>query len=78
MANRCVHCSQRDVVPGAECRYSANGHGTMDLPTGKTCGDCFHFKRTCEWLISCNPGNVTCDWYPSRFTQKQEVANAPS
>jgi len=36
----------------------------MKLPDGKTCGDCAHFKRTCEWLISCNPAATNCDWSP--------------
>jgi hypothetical protein len=41
--------------------------GTRDLPEGYTCGDCRHFKRTCEWLISCEPTRTSCDWYPIRF-----------
>jgi len=40
---------------------------SMLLPLGKTCADCHHFKRTCEWLISCDPTNSWCDWAPSRF-----------
>jgi hypothetical protein len=38
------------------------------LPPGKTCGDCWNFKRTCVWLISCDPTNEVCDWIPSRFS----------
>lgn len=41
---------------------------SMNLPTGFTCSDCKYFKRTCEWLISCKPENVRCDWAPSRFS----------
>jgi len=44
----------------------------MKLPDGKTCGDCAHFKRTCEWLISCNPAATNCDWSPSRFVERAE------
>ncbi len=46
---------------------------SMALPAGKTCGDCFHFKRTCAWLISCNPANITCDWSPSRFLDIEDA-----
>lgn len=44
----------------------------MNLPPGMTCGDCVHFTRTCEWLISCNPANTTCDWAPSRFRRSRQ------
>ena len=37
MASRCVHCGISEVTPGAKCRYSATGHGTLDLPAGRTC-----------------------------------------
>jgi hypothetical protein len=56
---------------------------TMQLPTGKTCADCGHFKR-CAWLISCAPTNTRCDWAPSRFREAAksepslaECINAP-
>lgn len=38
----------------------------MNLPPGKTCSDCAHFKR-CSWLISAEPERTYCDWHPSRF-----------
>jgi len=42
----------------------------MELPVGKTCKDCSHWKKTCEWLISSRKGNeTTCDWNPSRFME---------
>ena len=41
----------------------------MKLPAGKTCEDCRWYSR-CEWLISCEPSNTTCDWAPSRFVEK--------
>jgi hypothetical protein len=44
----------------------------MPLPPGKTCKDCVHFSR-CEWLISCEPGNETCDWSPSRFRPRKPL-----
>lgn len=47
---------------------------TMQLPPGKTCADCWHFKRTCEWLISCEPTRRECDWAPSRFAAARQPA----
>lgn len=46
---------------------------TMQLPPGKTCGDCVHFRR-CEKLFGCDPTSVTCDWSPSRFSPADQVA----
>jgi hypothetical protein len=48
----------------------------MELPEGKMCADCAHFKR-CEWLISCKPTNTECDWSPSRFQPKATPPPAP-
>ena len=42
----------------------------MDLPEGKTCGDCVHSYRCCG-MFGHIPADETCDWAPSRF---QEVA----
>ena len=38
----------------------------MDLPAGKTCGDCTHIDW-CERLFGCPRTNKRCDWSPSRF-----------
>ena len=44
----------------------------MELPKGQTCGDCEHWKNTCEKLIcSKTSKDITCDWSPSRFVQIQ-------
>ena len=40
---------------------------SMQLPAGKTCGDCVHLRR-CKMLFGCKPENVVCDFAPSRFT----------
>jgi hypothetical protein len=32
-----------------------------------TCDDCFHFKRTCAWLLDYQGTETACDWWPSRF-----------
>lgn len=41
----------------------------MDLPEGKTCGDCAHLPR-CQMLFQCKPTNTRCDWSPARFVQR--------
>lgn len=68
---RCVHCGRKKEQHAREtlvCPGSSEGvYSTMELPPGRTCADCAHFKRTCEWLISRNPDNEQCDWWPVRF-----------
>ena len=39
------------------------------LPIGRTCYDCIHFRR-CSWLISVEANHASCDWIPSRFVDK--------
>lgn len=41
----------------------------MNLPAGKTCGDCVHLPR-CTWLIQATPERTDCDWFPRRFKEK--------
>lgn len=38
----------------------------MDLPDGKTCGDCAHCRRCCMMFGHISEDEV-CDWLPSRF-----------
>lgn len=42
----------------------------MDLPEGKTCGDCAHMRR-CLLMFGHIPEDMSCDWAPSRFTEKK-------
>ena len=49
----------------------------MDLPPGKTCGDCQHMGR-CEWLIQQKPQATECDWSPSRFLERRDSDTEPS
>lgn len=46
----------------------------MDLPVGKTCADCTHCRR-CTLIFGHIPADESCDWSPSRFTPRVEVAN---
>lgn len=48
----------------------------MDLPAGKTCADCTHCRR-CTVMFGHIPADESCDWSPSRFTQRRvDVASA--
>lgn len=74
MNDRCVcgYPKAEHVTEMLACPHNPGQvYGTMDLPDGKTCSDCMHFKRTCEWLISCEPTRTRCDWYPIRFAAKE-------
>ena len=58
----------RDYEPGRD--YAAE----MKLPEGKTCADCRHFERTCRWLISYKGHETSCDWHPSKFSEKEKAS----
>lgn len=45
----------------------------MELPTGKTCGDCVHTRR-CVLMFGHTPSDTYCDWFPRRFVQRESVA----
>jgi len=38
----------------------------MDLPAGKTCGDCAHIRR-CEAIFGHIPEDEQCDFFPIRY-----------
>ena len=71
MRDRCVHCGRPKDQHATEtlaCPGSGEQtYGTSNLPPGMTCDDCFHFKRTCAWLLSYQGTETACDWWPSRF-----------
>jgi hypothetical protein len=41
----------------------------MDLPEGKTCGDCFHAER-CKAIFGHQDTDTYCDWFPRRFRER--------
>ena len=41
----------------------------MDLPDGKTCGDCVHIKR-CKAIFGHTETDTVCDWFPRKFRQR--------
>lgn len=40
----------------------------MDLPEGKTCGDCVHCRR-CTAMFGHIPADESCDWSPARYRE---------
>lgn len=40
----------------------------MDLPAGKTCGDCVREYRCCA-IFGHKPEDTYCDWFPRRFRE---------
>lgn len=41
----------------------------MNLPEGKTCGDCVFVDR-CVAIFGHTPEDKYCDWFPRKFTPK--------
>ncbi|WP_254170981.1 hypothetical protein [Pseudomonas putida] len=46
----------------------------MNLPEGKTCGDCVHCRR-CTTMFGHIPADESCDWSPSRFREAVPPTN---
>lgn len=71
--SRCVECSSPKSRHGADLACPGSGKtkfSTMDLPAGKTCGDCRHI-RTCRGLgFTAGPHMTSCDFFPVRFSAK--------
>ena len=67
MAGRCVDCGK----PHEEGKEYKHPYRTMDLPAGKTCGDCHHVEFCNKFLGDrMAPTNTSCDWYPVRFIER--------
>lgn len=49
-------------------KRSKNNEDRMNLPEGKTCGDCVHARR-CTMMFGHIPEDEVCDWAPSRFQE---------
>lgn len=56
-------------------RRDARDEDKMNLPDGKTCGDCGHFRR-CNLIFGHVAGDEVCDWAPSRFVAAQPTTSA--
>lgn len=48
----------------------------MDLPSGKTCGDCYHCDRCCL-IFGHKPEDTSCDWFPRRFHPRPATQGQP-
>ncbi|ELX9578618.1 hypothetical protein SLJ66_001988 [Escherichia coli] len=49
----------------SELNYNPEDPEKMQLPKGKTCGDCAHIRR-CKAIFGHTETDVYCDWSPSR------------
>lgn len=47
----------------------------MELPAGKTCGDCKHFRH-CASFYAHEATDTYCDFFPRRFLERYTIANA--
>ena len=68
----CGYLYQQHVAPNAACPSGNNKtitFGNMNLPEGKTCGDCVHIQR-CNAIYGHMASDERCDWYPSRFRER--------
>lgn len=76
MASRCVECGYPKTSHAAfgRCPGGKTQFASMDLPAGKTCEDCVHFKRTCSWLLSYSGKETSCDWFPIKSQEAQTDA----
>jgi hypothetical protein len=52
--------------------YKRGKEPDMDLPGGKTCGDCVSFRR-CNAIFGHIAADESCDWAPSRFVARKEM-----
>lgn len=50
-----------------------NAATCMNLPEGKTCGDCFHIRRCRMFGFTSSEKNKHCDFFPRRFKDIVEL-----
>ena len=69
-SERCVTCARSPETHEAGKQPSyCKTFATMNLPEGKTCGDCVHIQR-CNAIFGHMASDERCDWYPSRFRER--------
>jgi len=73
---RCVHCARPKAMHTGDDFSCPKAYktkfGTMDLPDGKTCGDCAHTPRCLALGYTENADMTRCDFFPVRFMAKAE------
>ena len=70
--SHCIECHKpkKDHAADGDCPWKyKTRYSSKDLPDGKKCDDCQHF-RFCTQFIGDVSGNDTCDWFPIRFVPK--------
>ncbi|MEX0498291.1 hypothetical protein AB3X30_20390 [Raoultella terrigena] len=55
-----------------ELNYNPQDPDKMQLPVGKTCGDCTHIPR-CKAIFGHTETDTYCDWSPSRAVFSQQL-----
>lgn len=53
-----------------ELNYNPADPDKMQLPKGRTCGDCAHIRR-CKAIFGHTETDAYCDWSPSRAVFRQ-------
>lgn len=43
----------------------------VELPEGKTCGDCAHIRRCSAFGFTSGPSASSCDFFPRRFKESE-------
>lgn len=71
--DRCVHCGRPESAHSENSVCVSGGpfrvFQTLNLPSGKTCGDCVHTAR-CTAIFGHISEDRTCDFFPVRFQQR--------
>ncbi|HCR58303.1 hypothetical protein [Raoultella terrigena] len=55
-----------------DLNYNPQDTDKMQLPVGKTCGDCTHIPR-CKAIFGHTETDTYCDWSPSRAVFSQQL-----
>lgn len=48
---------------------ACNAQTCMELPQGKTCGDCVNFRH-CQAFYAHQADDTYCDFYPRRYRER--------
>jgi hypothetical protein len=63
-----------DIIKGRACDNCGRPWGDclcdMNLPDGRVCGDCLHWKRCKGMISSLKYEGKRCDFSPSRFVAR--------
>jgi hypothetical protein len=61
-------CTDYALTPGGLCE-GEDAERCMNLPAGKTCGDCFHIYRCRSLGFTSSGDSKTCSFWPRRFLE---------